>query len=59
MAKKKNKIPPIQPAEPGMPLDQALPRGMAHFPPSRMDPDGGWTANPLEQANPRQKKIER
>lgn len=54
MAKKKNKLPPLE--TPKESPDQTLPRGELRFPPSRMDPEGGWVGNPLEHVDPLQKK---
>lgn len=59
MTGKKNKLPPITPDQPKAPLDEALPKGEMHFPPSRMNSDGGWVGNPPEHANPLQKKEKR
>lgn len=59
MPRKKEKIPPITPRDPRLPLDETLPRGEMHFPPSRMDPDGGWTGNPQSVKNPGREKGEK
>ena len=39
----------IDPADPRKPLDETLPRGEMHMPPSRMDPDGGRIGDPLNE----------
>ena len=46
--KERKKSPRANPKDPRKPIDDTQPRNVLNFPPSRMDPDGSWTGNPID-----------
>lgn len=46
--KERKKNTRINPKDRRQPIDDTMPPGVLNFPPSRMDPDGSWTGNPVD-----------